>query len=95
MSDEGKAGVAVAIWASAFSAGLIIADHTKLLGFMIMITATIIFIICLWADRKIENEKRASKKLLGKYRADAARRAEEAHSECTKFIGNLQRVHNK
>lgn len=85
MSSEGKAGVAVTIWALAFGAGLIIADHTRAIGFMIAITATIIFLIYLSADGKVENVTKTSKKLLGKYRADAARRAEEAHSEWYKI----------
>ena len=78
MSDEGKASLATALWCIAFNAGIILAAEHKALGFMLAICATVVFLVYIVEETKAEHIKDADSKRLEKYKADCARREEEA-----------------
>lgn len=75
MSDEGRAGICIALWSIAFHAGVFVAAGvSKPVGLMLMACATAILVAMLRADGRVEAEKRRRKK----YEADCAKRAREA-----------------
>lgn len=78
MSDEGKAGIATALWCIAFNAGILIAAEEKDIGLVIAISATVVFLVYLIEETKAERIKRASDKRLDGYKEDCARREKEA-----------------
>lgn len=78
MSDEGRASIATALWCIAFNSGILLAAEHKALGFMLAISATLIFLVYMVEDAKAEHIKRVDNKRLDKYKADCARREEEA-----------------
>lgn len=74
MSDEGKAGVSIALWSIAFHAGVLVAAGiNKPVGLMLMACATAILIAALRADGRVEAERRRRLR----YQQDCERRAEE------------------
>lgn len=77
MTNEGKAAIATALWCIAFNSGIILAAEHKALGFMLAISATMIFLIFLIEDAKAEHIKKTTEKRLDNYKADCARREEE------------------
>lgn len=81
MTNEGKAAIATALWCISFNSGIILAAEHKALGFMLAISATVIFLIYLIEDAKAEHIKRSSGKRLENYKADCARREEEARKK--------------
>ena len=78
MSDEGKASLATALWCIAFNAGIILAAEHKALGFMLAICATVGFLVYIMEETKAERIKNAASKRIEKYKAECARREEEA-----------------
>jgi high-affinity K+ transport system ATPase subunit B len=78
MSDEGRASVATALWCIAFNSGIILAAEHKALGFMLAISATLIFLVYLAEEAKAEHIKSAKDNRLEKYKEDCARREQEA-----------------
>lgn len=85
MTDEGRATVITILWTISFNAGLLIAAGVnKALGFMLMISATIIVALYLHEDGKIEAERRRRKR----YEQDCERRAREAREENDKWAGH-------
>ena len=78
LSDEGKASVATALWCIAFNAGILIAAEEKAIGFLIAISATLIFLIYLAEDAKAEHIRQSSKKRLDGFKEDCTRREIEA-----------------
>lgn len=75
MTNEGKAGICIALWSIAFHAGVFVAAGvSKPVGLMLMGCATAILVAMLRADGRVEAEKRRRKK----YEADCAKRAREA-----------------
>ena len=74
MSDETKAAIAVSLWCIAFNCGILLAAEHKAVGFMIAISATLIFLVYLAGDIKLEAEKKRRKR----YQQDCARREQEA-----------------
>lgn len=78
MTDEGKAAVATALWCIAFNSGIILAAEHKALGFMLAISATLIFLVYLAEDAKAEHIRAAKDNRLEKYKEDCARREQEA-----------------
>lgn len=81
MTNEGKAAVATALWCIAFNSGIILAAEHKALGFMLAISATVIFLIYLIEDAKAEHIKKAKDERLKNYKADCARREQEARKK--------------
>lgn len=75
MTNEGKAGICIALWSIAFHAGVFVAAGvSKPVGLMLMGCATAILVAMLRADARVDAEKRRRKK----YEADCAKRAREA-----------------
>ena len=75
MTNEGKAGICIALWSIAFHAGVFVAAGvSKPVGLMLMGCATAILVTLLRAEGRVEAEKRRRKK----YEADCAKRAREA-----------------
>lgn len=75
MTNEGKAGICIALWSIAFHAGVFVAAGvSKPVGLMLMGCATAILVAMLRADARIEAERRRRKR----YQADAERRVREA-----------------
>ena len=75
MTDEGRAGICIALWSIAFHAGMFIAAGvSKPVGLMLMACATAILVAMLRADGRVEAERRRRKK----YQEDIERRIEEA-----------------
>lgn len=75
MTDEGRAGICIALWSIAFHAGMFIAAGvSKPVGLMLMGCATAILVAMLRADGRVEAERRRRKK----YQEDIERRIEEA-----------------
>lgn len=75
MTNEGKAGICIALWSIAFHAGMFIAAGvSKPVGLMLMGCATAILVAMLRAEGRVDAEKRRRKK----YEADCAKRAREA-----------------
>ncbi|HCJ40581.1 hypothetical protein [uncultured Ruminococcus sp.] len=72
MSDESKAAIAVSLWI-AFNGGILLAAEHKAVGFMIAISATLIFLVYLAGDIRLEAEKKRRKR----YQQDCARREQE------------------
>lgn len=78
MTDEGRATVITILWTISFNAGLLIAAGVnKALGFMLMISATIIVALYLHADGKLEAERQRRRR----YERDCERRAKEEHDK--------------
>ena len=78
MTDEGKGAVIITLWSIAFHAGMFIAAGiNRPIGFMLMVTATLIMLIYLNSERKVESEVKRRKK----YEQDCARRAQEAMND--------------
>ena len=73
MSDESKAAIAVLLWCIAFNSGILLAAEHKAVGFMIAISATLIFLVYLAGDIRLEAEKKRRKR----YQQDCARREQE------------------
>ena len=74
MTDEGRAGICIALWSIAFHAGMFIAAGvSKPVGLMLMGCATAILVAMLRADGRVEAERRRRKK----YQEDIERRIEE------------------
>lgn len=73
MSDESKAAIAVSLWCIAFNSGILLAAEHKAVGFMIAISATLIFLVYLAGDIRLEAEKKRRKR----YQQDCARREQE------------------
>lgn len=81
MSDEGKAAVVISLWTIAFNAGILLAaGANRAIGFMLAVTATVILVVYLRADARVDAEKRRRRH----YQADADKRAREAlrHDNC-------------
>lgn len=77
MSDETKASIAVSLWCVAFNGGILLAAEHKAVGFMIAISATLIFLVYLAGDIRLEAEKKRRKR----YQQDCARREQEARKK--------------
>lgn len=77
MSDESKAAIAVSLWCVAFNGGILLAAEHKAVGFMIAISATLIFLVYLAGDIRLEAEKKRRKR----YQQDCARREEEVRKK--------------
>lgn len=74
MSDEGRGTAVISLWAIAFNAGLLLAaSWSKPIGLMLAISATLIFLVYLAEDARVEAERRRRLK----YQQDCERRAEE------------------
>lgn len=73
MSDETKAAIAVSLWCIAFNSGILLAAEHKAVGFMIAVSATLIFLVHLAGDIRLEAEKKRRKR----YQQDCARREQE------------------
>lgn len=73
MDDETKATIAVSLWCIAFNGGILLAAEHKAVGFMIAISATLIFLVYLAGDIRLEAEKKRRKR----YQQDCARREQE------------------
>lgn len=73
MSDESKAAIAVSLWCIAFNGGILLAAEHKAVGFMIAVSATLIFLVYLAGDIRLEAEKKRRKR----YQQDCARREQE------------------
>ena len=75
MTNEGKGAVIITLWSIAFHAGMFIAAGiNRPIGFMLMVTATLIMLIYLNSERKLESEVKRRKK----YEQDCEWRIEEA-----------------
>ena len=75
MTNEGKAGICIALWSIAFHAGVFVAAGvSKPVGLMLMGCATAILVTLLRAEGRVEAERRRRKK----YQEDTERRIEEA-----------------
>ena len=75
MTDEGKAGICIALWSIAFHAGVFVAAGvSKPVGLMLMGCATAILVATLRADGRVEAERRRRLR----YQQDCERRTEEA-----------------
>lgn len=77
MTDEGRAAIATVLWCISFNSGIILAAEHKALGFMLAISATVVFLVYLIMETKAERIKRADEKRIDKYKADCAKREEE------------------
>lgn len=77
MTDEGRAAIATVLWCISFNSGIILAAEHKALGFMLAISATVVFLVYLIEETKAERIKRADEKRIDKYKADCAKREEE------------------
>ena len=78
MTNEGKAGICIALWSIAFHAGVFVAAGvSKPVGLMLMGCATAILVAMLRADGRVEAERRRRKK----YQEDTERRIEEAMND--------------
>lgn len=74
MTNEGKAAAVISLWAIAFNAGLLLAaSWSKPIGLMLAISATLIFLVFLAEDARVEAERRRRLR----YQQDCERRAEE------------------
>ena len=73
MDDETKATIAVSLWCIAFNGGILLAAEHKAVGFMIAVSATLIFLVYLAGDIRLEAEKKRRKR----YQQDCARREQE------------------
>ena len=80
MSDESKAAIAVSLWCVAFNGGILLAAEHKAVGFMIAISATLIFLVYLAGDIRLEAEKKRRKR----YQQDCARREQEVRKKWQK-----------
>lgn len=75
MTNEGKAAAVISLWAIAFNAGLLLAaSWSKPIGLMLAISATLIFLVYLAEDARVEAERRRRLR----YQQDCERRVEEA-----------------
>ena len=75
MSNEGKAGICIALWSIAFHAGVFVAAGvSRPVGLMLMGCATAILVVMLRTDGRVEAEKRRRLK----YQQDCERRIQEA-----------------
>lgn len=75
MTDEGKAAVVIGLWTIGFVAGILLAAGvSKAIGFMLAISATLIFLVYLAEDARVDAEKARRKR----YEADCERRIREA-----------------
>ena len=61
MDDETKATIAVSLWCIAFNGGILLAAEHKAVGFMIAVSATLIFLVYLAGDIRLEAEKKRRK----------------------------------
>lgn len=77
MTDEGRAAIATVLWCISFNSGIILAAEHKALGFMLAISATVVFLVYIIEETKAERIKRADEKRIDKYKADCAKREEE------------------
>ena len=77
MSDETKAAIAVSLWCVAFNGGILLAAEHKAVGFMIAVSATLIFLVYLAGDIRLEAEKKRRKR----YQQDCARREQEVREK--------------
>jgi len=75
MTNEGKAGICIALWSIAFHAGVFVAAGvSKPVGLMLMGCATAILVTLLRAEGRVEAERRRRLR----YQQDCERRVEEA-----------------
>ena len=75
MTNEGKAAAVISLWAIAFNAGLLLAaSWSKPIGLMLAISATLIFLVYLAEDTRVEAERRRRLR----YQQDCERRIQEA-----------------
>ena len=75
MTNEGKAGICIALWSIAFHAGVFVAAGvSKPVGLMLMGCATAILVAMLRADGRVEAERHRRMR----YQEDTERRIEEA-----------------
>jgi hypothetical protein len=75
MTNEGKAAAVISLWAIAFNAGLLLAaSWSKPIGLMLAISATLIFLVYLAEDARVEAERRRRLR----YQQDCERRIQEA-----------------
>ena len=75
MTNEGKAAAVISLWAIAFNAGLLLAaSWSKPIGLMLAISATLIFLVFLAEDARVEAERRRRLR----YQQECERRIQEA-----------------
>lgn len=80
-SDEGRAGIATALWCIAFNSGILIAAEDKDIGLTIAIAATLVFLVYLIEETKADRIKKASEKRIDSYKEDCAKREKEARKK--------------
>ncbi len=81
VTDEGRAAIATVLWCISFNSGIILAAEHKALGFMLAISATVVFLVYIIEETKAERIKRADEKRIDKYKADCAKREEEVRKK--------------
>ena len=75
MTNEGKAAAVISLWAIAFNAGLLLAaSWSKPIGLMLAISVTLIFLVYLAEDARVEAERRRRLR----YQQECERRIQEA-----------------
>ena len=75
MTNEGKAAAVISLWAIAFNAGLLLAaSWSKPIGLMLAISVTLIFLVFLAEDARVEAERRRRLR----YQQECERRIQEA-----------------
>lgn len=80
-SDEGRAGIATALWCIAFNSGILIAAEDKDIGLTIAIAATLVFLVYLIEETKADRIKKSSEKRIDNYKEDCAKREKEARKK--------------
>lgn len=63
MSDESKAAIAVSLWCIAFNGGILLAAEHKAVGFMIAVSATLIFLVYLAGGHQVGSREETAKAL--------------------------------
>lgn len=89
MSDESKAAIAVSLWCVAFNGGILLAAEHKAVGFMIAISATLIFLVYL-AGTSDWKPKRNGESATSRTAPAANRRSANGGSDSSRACGALR-----